>query len=381
VTGNIHSCQDLNGLTPQVRDGHHRDVALPISARRRRGGGDEPAGGRSAQPAGSASIRDVAQRAGVSHQTVSRVINGHPYVKESTRQRVLEVIQDMAYRPSVTARALSRGASRAVTVLTSDLTRYSRAALLQGVEEAARAAGFSVEISTLDSPQPHEVARSVERVCDPRTGGIIVIADDLAGVRALRAVPAEVRVVAVLDETNAQDRRRNPSVVLDDQAAASAATRHLLSLGHQTVHYVAVPSSTRTSSRVRGWRAALRAAGAEVPRVVAAQWSPDSGYHAGRVLAADPRVTAALCGNDDLALGLIHALREAGRPVPDGVSVVGFGDTPQAAFYAPPLTTVRLDFAGLGRDCFELIRDPDASPTMASPELVIRASTGPPPRE
>jgi DNA-binding LacI/PurR family transcriptional regulator len=322
----------------------------------------------------------VAQRAGVSHQTVSRVINGHPYVKESTRRRVLEVIQDMAYRPSVTARALSRGASRAVTVLTSDLTRYGRAAFLQGVEVAARAAGFSVEISILDSPQPREVARSVERVCDARTGGIIVIADDLAGVRALRTVPAEARVVATLDETNAQDRRRYSSVALEDRAAAAAATRHLLSLGHRSVHYVATPSSTRTSARVRGWRAALRAAGAEVPKVVAAQWSPDSGYHAGRVLAADPRVTAVLCGDDDLALGLVHVLHEAGRPVPDGVSVVGFGDMPQAAFYAPPLTTVRLDFAGLGRDCFRLLCDPDAAPTMAAPELVVRASTGPPPR-
>jgi DNA-binding LacI/PurR family transcriptional regulator len=355
-------------------------VALPIGAGRPGGGGDERAGGRRPQPAGSASIRDVAQRAGVSHQTVSRVINGHPYVKESTRQRVLEVIQDMAYRPSVTARALSRGASRTVTVLTSDLTRYGRAALLQGVEEAARAAGFSVEVSVLETPRPHGVARSVERVGDPRTGGIIVIADDPAGVRALRAVPAEVRVVAALDETDAQDRRRYPSVVLDDRAAAAAATRHLLSLGHRTVHCVATPSATRTSARVRGWRAALRAAGAEVPRVLAAQWSPDSGYHAGRVLAADPRVTAVLCGNDDLALGLLHALHEAGRPVPDAVSVVGFGDTPQAAFYAPPLTTVRLDFAGLGRDCFRLIHEPDAAPTMAPPELVIRASTGPPPR-
>jgi DNA-binding LacI/PurR family transcriptional regulator len=309
---------------------------------------------------------------------VSRVINDHPYVKDATRRRVLRVIGELAYRPSQVARALALGASSSVTVLTSDTRLYGRAAILQGVEEAARAAGFSVTVSVLDSPEPHAVTRTVNRVCDPQSGGVIVIAYDLTGIRALHAIPADVPVVAALEASDAKSRRQFRSVVLDDRAAAAGSTRYLLGLGHRTVHYVAIPSSTRASARMQGWRSALRAAGAEVPRAVSAEWSPISGYHAGRELAADRGVTAVLCGNDDLALGVIHALREAGRTVPGEVSVAGFDDTPQAAFYAPPLTTVRLDFVGLGRDCFRLIHDPHAPATVAPPELIIRASTGPP---
>jgi DNA-binding LacI/PurR family transcriptional regulator len=267
-------------------------------------------------------------------------------------------------------------------VVTSNTTLYGRAAILQGVEEAARAVGFTVGVSVLDAPEPDAVAQAVNRVCDPGTGRLIVIAYDLAGIRALRAIPAGVRVAAALEVTDMQDRRRYPSVTLDDRSAAATATRYLLRLGHRTVHYVAIPSSSRTSGRMQGWRRALRSADADVPDPVPAGWSPESGYQAGRQLAADRAVTAVLCGNDDLALGVLHAMREAGRPVPDEVSIVGFDDTPQSAFYAPPLTTVRLDFVGLGRDCFRLVSEADGVSTPATaapPKLVIRESTGRPP--
>jgi DNA-binding LacI/PurR family transcriptional regulator len=123
-----------------------------------------------------------------------------------------------------------------------------------------------------------------------------------------------------------------------------------------------------------------------VPDAVAAGWTAESGYEAARELANDRGVTAILCGNDDLALGALHALREAGRAVPDSVSVVGFDDIPSAAFFAPPLTTVRLDFTGLGRDCFALLShalSPDAPPppaTAATPQLVVRETTAAAPR-
>jgi DNA-binding LacI/PurR family transcriptional regulator len=257
--------------------------------------------------------------------------------------------------------------------------------LLRGVEEAARAAGFRVVIGMLDSERPADVRAAVDRHCDPTSGGVIVIAFDLAGVRALRAIPAGMPVVGALEINDVEGRREYPSAALDDRAAAATATRHLLGLGHRTVHYVALPSSTASSARVDGWRTALREAGTPVPDVVAGGWTPRSGYEAGRRLAGDPEVTAVLCGNDDLAVGVMHALREAGRAIPDGVSVVGFDDVPSAAFYAPPLTTVRLDFAGLGRDCFALLRhvlDPEGPapvPVATPPRLVVRGTTGPPP--
>jgi DNA-binding LacI/PurR family transcriptional regulator len=149
---------------------------------------------------------------------------------------------------------------------------------------------------------------------------------------------------------------------------------------------VSIPSSTTVSARVQGWRRALREAGALVPEVTPAGWTPRSGYEAGLRLAAERRVTAVLCGNDDLALGVLHAMRQAGRAVPDSVSVVGFDDTPAAEFFAPPLTTVRLDFGGLGRDCFALLHqllDPQKTTPVrvaAAPELIVRETTGGPRR-
>lgn len=338
--------------------------------------GHNPLGGRRGRP-GSVSIRDVARAAGVSYQTVSRVINGHTGVKESTRQSVLASIDQLGFRPNRAARALASGRTRAVTVFTSNTTLYGYAATLQGIEEAGRAAGFAVGVRVLDSDDPEAVRAAVEPASEPAAGAVIVIAFDLAGVRALQAIQPGVAVAAAVEAAEGTTRHPYPCVWLDDRAAAAAATRYLLNLGHQTVHHLSIPSSTKTSDRMRGWREALREAGVRVPAPVSGGWTPSSGYQAGRRLAADPRVTAVLCGNDDLALGLMYAMREAGRPVPDSVSVVGFDDAPQAAFYTPALTTVRLDFAGLGRDCFRLLTGED-TPTVSQPELVVRASAGPP---
>ena len=140
--------------------------------------------------------------------TVSRVINGRPGVRESTRQRVLGAIRTLDYRPSRAARDLSRGRTRSVTVMTSNTTLYGRAALLQGVEEAARAAGFHVDIGVLDSPRPAAIEAAIDRSCDPISGGVIVIAFDLAGVRALRASRPGYRSSRPGD----QQRERQPVV-------------------------------------------------------------------------------------------------------------------------------------------------------------------------
>ena len=315
--------------------------------------------------------------------TVSRVINGRPGVSEGTRQRVLRAIGELEYRPSRTARDLSRGTSRSIMVMTSDTTLYGRAALLQGIEVAARRAGFHVGIGMLESSRPTAIRAAIDRSCDSTTGGVIVIAFDLAGVRALRAIPAGIPVAAAREINNERDARRFASVAVDDLNAAHAATRYLLALGHETVHYVAIPSSTSMSARMEGWRRALLDAHAPVPEVTPGGWTHRSGYEAGQRLATDRSVTAILCGNDDLALGVLHAMREAGRAVPDSVSVVGFDDIPASEFFAPPLTTVHLDFVGLGRDCFALLHQqlsPSSGPAhlvAAPPRLIVRETTGP----
>ncbi|GLX10920.1 LacI family DNA-binding transcriptional regulator [Microbispora sp. NBRC 16548] len=331
----------------------------------------------------SASIWDVARVAGVSQQTVSRVINGKARVSEATRARVLQVIAELGYRPNRLAQALAGGPVRSVTVLTSDTALYGAAATLRGMEEAARTAGFSVGISVLERNSAQaDIALRLNRPGE----AVMVIAFDDAGVRALRALPADVPVAAAV-ERRPDDGPDDPwQIWLDDRAAAAHATRYLLSLGHQTVHYVAIPSSTSAlPQRTQGWRDALRAAGRPLPEPLPGGWSPRSGYLAVRSLLADRSVTAILCGNDDLALGVMRAAREAGRDIPGDLSVVGFDDSPPSAYLNPSLTTVRLDFEGLGRACFGLLHrrlDPQnapAVPAWSEPELIVRESSGPPP--
>ena len=214
------------------------------------------------------------------------------------------------------------------------------------------------------------------------SGSVIVIAYDRAGALALEAVPAGYPVAAAVEKPATQPPADRPWVWIDDEAAAHTATRFLLDLGHQTVHYVAIPSSTSSSRRAAGWRSALQDAGVQVPEPVGTGWDAAAGYDAGQRLARDPRVTAILCGNDDLALGVIRAMHEAGRTIPDSVSVVGFDNAPQSQYYTPALTTTDLDFVGLGRACFRQLHGiltDSAAPhprTVGRPGLIVRESTG-----
>ena len=344
---------------------------------------EPPDGGAQGRGLRPASILDVAAAAGVSYQTVSRVINSHPNVRPATRELVLAAIEELGFRPNRAARVLRGGPARSVTVLTPNTTLYGYQAALQGIEEAARVAGFAVGVRVVESAQPQEVVDAVTRAIEPG-GSLIVIAYDQAGTMALDAVPPEVPMAAMVEAPARDPSPERPWVWIDDRKAAVQATRYLLSLGHKTVHYLAIPSSTHTTQRQAGWHEALADAGAPVPAPVQCGWTPRSGYEAGRLLAADPEVTAVLCGNDDLAIGVMRAVHAAGHTVPGDVSVVGFDDTPVAEFLTPPLTTVRLDFNELGRACFALLlalmERNDALPhgRRPEPELIIRQSAGPP---
>ncbi|MFJ1806738.1 MULTISPECIES: LacI family DNA-binding transcriptional regulator [unclassified Streptomyces] len=332
----------------------------------------------------AASIRDVAQAAGVSYQTVSRVINGHPNVKEETRRRIEAAIQILGFRRNATAFALASGVTRSVTVLTSNTVLHGYAATLQVLEEASRAAGYAlgVRVVTPEDDPDRTIASTVDT-----GGGLVVIGFDRLGAAALDRVPAHVPCAAVV-EAPAPDRTPGrPAVWADDREAARTATAHLLALGHETVHYVAIPASTGTrrtaAPRAEGWRQALRAAGVTPPPPSGKAWDAQAGYEAGKKLAQSPDVTAILCGNDDLALGVLRALHHAGRRVPEDVSVIGFDDAPHSAFATPSLTTVRMDFHGLGRAAFGLLHaqlesDPHRHPPVpAEPTLVVRESSGP----
>ncbi|PSK97866.1 LacI family transcriptional regulator [Haloactinopolyspora alba] len=324
-------------------------------------------------------ITDVARLAGVSVPTVSRVITGSVPVSAERKERVHSAIRELGYRPNGAARALVTGRQSAIAVIASNTTRYGYATTLQGIEESARAAGFIVMITVIESDEPEAVSAAVDLALSHPVSGAVVLKFDPAGAAALRALPTDLPVVAVAGGKS--DAR--PHAVLDDTAAAKHATEYLLGLGHSTVHYVAVPTSGRRAGRAAGWRKALEHAGVEPPPIYDAGWDPQRAYEFGRGVAERSDVTAALCGNDELAMAFIRALQECGRRVPDEISVVGFDDHPLSRYWTPPLTTVRQDFADLGRRSFELLGgalDGDGvRSSSVTPRLVLRESAGPVP--
>lgn len=320
---------------------------------------------------------DVAARAGVSYQTVSRVVNDHPSVAAETRRRVQMAIEELEFRPNDAARALVTGRGTTIGVFASNTTLYGYAGTLEGIEQAARLSGLTAMITVLDQEAPDAVARAVGQVLTQPLAGVIALTHDRIGILALRHIPSSVSSVGA----GGSGSPTRPHAVLDEGAGAAAATRHLLDLGHRTVHHVAIPHEGTPSQRAVGWSEALRAAGREVPEAIEASWLPRSGYDAGRRLGRRPDVTAVLAGNDDLAVGLIRGLHESGRRVPEDVSVVGFDDQPFTEFLRPALTTVRQNFPELGRTAVELLRehfDPQSSArhrAILATTLIVREST------
>jgi DNA-binding LacI/PurR family transcriptional regulator len=327
-------------------------------------------------------MADVAQLAGVSYQTVSRVLHESPHVRGETRERVLAAIRRLDYRPNSMARALVTGRSRTLGVVSFDTTLYGPASTLLGIEQAAHEAGYAVSISSLRSLNRATVLAAIQQLRDQGVDGVAVIAPLEAGVDALRYVKSDFAVVAVEAGPNASI----PVATVDQLAGAVAATRHLLSLGHATVWHVAGPRDwTEAEQRILGWRLALEESGAAIPKPLRGDWTARSGYELGQRLLQIPELTAVLVANDQMALGLLRRLHEAGRQVPRDLSVVGFDDIPEAAYFTPPLTTIRQDFAELGRRCLHILLariEGDAEPTrvVVAPELVVRDSTAVAPR-
>ena len=326
-------------------------------------------------------MSDVARVAGVSHQTVSRVLNDHPSVRPQTKQRVLEAITELGYRRNVAARALVTRRTGAIGVISTGLPYFGPTSTLIAIEEAARDAGYFVSVATLAHIDAESSGRAVEHFLAQAVEGIIVIAphDDVRD--ALVAFADEVPLVMIAAEPSPGFAYHTMSV--DQELGARLATRHLLSLGHREVAHLAGPQDwIDARARVAGWRAELAAAGLPAPEPIEGDWGSNTGYEVGRRLAREGLPTAVFAANDQLALGLLHAFAAAGVSVPGDVSVVGFDDIAGSAHFIPPLTTVQQGFAELGGRCMEMliaaIGGHDLDPTPIPPQLVIRASTGPP---
>lgn len=333
------------------------------------------------KPVREPAMTDVAKLAGVSHQTVSRVLNDHPNVREQTRARVRAAITELGYRPNRAARVLATGTSQVIGFVSRTSTLYGPAATLTALAEEALQHGFAVNVESVRTLDRRPVAEAISRLRDQRVAGLVVIAPVESANDALDDLPDDIPLVNV----DGDPRRPIELVTVDQEAGAYAATTHLLAAGHRTVWHVSGPNDWFDSQgRVTGWQRALTEAGAEVPPLMPADWSAASVYRTGQILARMNDVTAVFAANDHLALGILRALHECGRRVPEDISLVGFDDVPEAGYFIPPLTTIRPDFEAVARASLELLlaqirtgrRLGDRR--MLTPTLVSRDSVAPP---
>jgi DNA-binding LacI/PurR family transcriptional regulator len=325
-------------------------------------------------------MSDVAHVAGVSHQTVSRVLNGHPSVREATRERVLAAIVELGYRRNTAARTLVTRRSGTIGVVTLSEPEFGPTSTFIAVESAASEAGYYVSVATLPPAQAEGVSRVLEHFLSQAVEGVIVIAPLASVSDALRPFAEQVPVVTIAAGTPAGQAFHPISV--DQVLGARLATRHLIELGHREVVHLAGPQDWLDArERTIGWRSELAAAGLTAGDPIPGDWTAARGYAVGRRLVAEGVPSAVFAANDQLALGLLRAFAEARLSVPLDVSVVGFDDIAGAANFIPPLTTVRQDFLTLGRRSIAMllsaIAGEDLDHTPIPPSLVVRSSTAP----
>jgi DNA-binding LacI/PurR family transcriptional regulator len=325
-------------------------------------------------------IRDVARHAGVSHQTVSRVINGSEDVLPETRALVEAAIEEMGYRPSAIARSMARGSTHTLAIISPNLTDYTFASVIEGAEVEARQHGYFVMSASASDPQAFGELVD-ELVGHGRVDGLIVInpyADD-----RFKLMPRDFPLVFV----GARSHDENIcSISLDDERVAYEATRHLLSLGHTQIALVTGPMTEDCSQdRTEGYRRALSEAGIPFNQsiVFEGDWSASSGQAAlVALLEHGTTPTAVFAQNDRMAMGVLRAARDANLQVPGQLSVIGVDDMPLSSYFDPPLTTMQQDMPQIGQEAIRMLmsiiqkKNVDLQGIKFPAQLVIRQSTG-----
>ena len=318
-------------------------------------------------------VRDVAARAGVSTQTVSRVLNGHPHIRPETRQRVLDAIQALGYRINNAARALGTSTTRTIGVVASDAALYGPAEGVAALEAAARAKGRWIATAYADASDASAVEAAVGHLLAQGVDGIVLVAPHTLTLEAATRAAPGVPIVAL---------HGGASMALQS-AGAGLAVEHLVELGHRRIAEVAGPGDwLEATARSRGVAETLAASGLAVVARWEGDWSAAAGHALAGVIAesldGDEAPTALAVANDQMALGLIAGLRARGIDVPRALSIVGFDDNPDSAFYLPALTTVRLDLASEARRVVAEVVGVGAVASPEHPRLVVRDSAIPP---
>lgn len=297
-------------------------------------------------------MEDVARLAGVSHQTVSRVLNTHPNVTARTRARVERAIAELGYRRNTAARSLVTRRSQTIGVLAAGTSHYGPANTRLGVQEAARQEGYAVSMASIREVTPAGIHDALEHFMLQSVDGIVVIVPHETMLKSLRTGAVSVPLVAV---GFGGDELLTVAAV-NQRLGAELAVRHLVDLGHTSIAHVSGPPDwIDAAARVEGWRRAPVQAGLPDTTLIQGDWTAESGCRAGKELAAADGVTALLAANDQMALGALRAFNEIGLRVPQDISVVGFDDQPEAGYFVSPLTTVNQGFNELGARCIQML--------------------------
>jgi len=327
-------------------------------------------------------MADVAARAGVSHQTVSRVLNNHPSVSPRTRQQVNDAILALDYRRNPAARALVTGTSQVIGVLVTSTMLSGPTSALLAIEQTARARGYWVSMAGVESHDPGEVIDVISHFTDQGVDGMIAVALTQTAVDATLTGADGLPTVLV---TSGEGGDNRPMVDIDQAGGATQAITLLKGLGHRRIAHIAGPAGDlHAEARKSAWQAGVPRAARKL--MIQGDWSSASGYRAALALLAGERVpTAIFAANDQMAIGALRALNERGLKVPGDISVVGFDDIEGADCSIPPLTTVRQNHAALGLAAMELLLEAIAGAPARSvlipAEMVVRASAGPPPAD
>ncbi|MEZ4593008.1 MAG: LacI family DNA-binding transcriptional regulator [Chloroflexota bacterium] len=329
-------------------------------------------------------LKEVAAAAGVSAQTVSRVVNGRPDVATETREHIQEIIDSLGYQPSKIARSLIQGQSYTLGVVSSSIGLYGPSLVLQGIQEAAVAGNYSLMLHILPDAEAFEARKVVSEILSYHVDGILWAVPEIGQNRDLvqQALPS-VKVPIVF--LNMQPRPNLVTAVIDNKLGGCLATKHLIDQGRQHIGLITGPMNWwEARQRELGWRQALMENGRSVDEsyIANGDWTPSSGERCIRMLLEwHPDLDAVFVCNDQMALGAMKVARQMGRTIPDDLAVVGFDDIPESPYFSPSLTTVRQDVAEMGRQgvrqLLALINEEDLATqsVVLQPNLIVRGSS------
>ncbi|WP_158589045.1 LacI family DNA-binding transcriptional regulator [Alginatibacterium sediminis] len=327
----------------------------------------------------SVTLKDVATRAGVSHQTVARVVNNAGKVAAETRVKVEKAIAELNYVPNRLAQQLAGKKILSIGFASIDISLHTISAIMAGIKDQAQQHGYSLAVSVMDGTDHQSCVRAVNELVEQRVDGIII--NSLAthmSTEEFKQLNLSIPCV-FLDA----DPNLNASQINHDQSqGAYLAAKHLLDLGHRDIAIINGPDQIRVCElRLHGWRQALTEANIEPTMVLNGAWDAQSGYDcASRLLSQGNSLSAILVGNDQMSLGVLRAISDRGLQVPHDISVVGFDNQDDCAFYHPPLTTITQDSGELGRQSVRLLLNQISEPSLDQHQklansIVVRGST------